>query len=100
VHASVEEQWGLVVNEALAAGLPVLVSNRCGCYADLLIEGSNGFGFDPTDVALLTSLMVRMHSTDLVAMGRASLERSKAFPASRFGEGLVEAVEMGRLRTR
>ena len=30
VHASTTEQWGLVVNEAMASGLPVLVSNRCG----------------------------------------------------------------------
>ena len=31
VHASTTEQWGLVVNEAMASGLPVLVSERCGC---------------------------------------------------------------------
>ena len=48
VHASTTEQWGLVVNEAMAAGLPVLVSNRCGCAANLVQEdgvqeGGNGF---------------------------------------------------------
>jgi 1,2-diacylglycerol 3-alpha-glucosyltransferase len=97
VHASIEEQWGLVVNEALAAGLPVLVSNRCGCYADLLSEGKNGFGFDPRDLKALSSLMLKMHSNevDLTAMGNMSLERSKHFPASRFGDGLIEAVELG-----
>ena len=36
VHASTTEQWGLVVNEAMAAGLPVLVSDRCGCAPDLV----------------------------------------------------------------
>ncbi len=36
IHASTTEQWGLVVNEAMASGLPVLVSNRCGC--------AHGFG--------------------------------------------------------
>ncbi len=97
VHASVEEQWGLVINEALAASLPVLVSNRCGCFEDLVVEGKNGFGFDPTDSKLLSNLMLRMHSTDvdLVAMRRSSLERSKLYPATRFGEGLVQAVDMG-----
>ncbi len=33
VHASTTEQWGLVVNEAIASGLPVIVSDRCGCGA-------------------------------------------------------------------
>ena len=52
VHASTTEQWGLVVNEAMASGLPVLVSNRCGCASDLVKEGENGIIFDPykTDV--------------------------------------------------
>jgi len=39
VHASTSEQWGLVVNEAMAAGLPVLVSSRCGCAVDLVQGG-------------------------------------------------------------
>src|SRR5262249_59830905 len=47
VHTSTTEQWGLVVNEAMAAGLPVLVSERCGCGPDLVREGVNGFTFDP-----------------------------------------------------
>ncbi len=44
---SVREPWGLVVNEAMAAGLPVIVSNRCGCAEDLVHAGHNGFIFDP-----------------------------------------------------
>ena len=36
------ETWGLVVNEALAAGLPVVVSDRVGCQPDLVIEGETG----------------------------------------------------------
>src|SRR5881398_976071 len=47
VHASTTEQWGLVVNEAVASGLPVIVSERCGCVPEL-VRG-NGFTFDPFD---------------------------------------------------
>ena len=36
VHASTTEQWGLVVNEAIASGLPVIVSDRCGCAPELV----------------------------------------------------------------
>ena len=37
VHASTTEQWGLVVNEAIASGLPVIVSDRCGCAPELVM---------------------------------------------------------------
>lgn len=39
------ETWGLAVNEAMACGRALLLSDRCGCTADLLVEGKNGFAF-------------------------------------------------------
>ena len=60
VLASTTEQWGLVVNEAMASGLPVLVSERCGCAPDLVEDGVNGFTFDPYDVEGLAGLMQRV----------------------------------------
>jgi len=47
VLPSTSEPWGLVVNEAMVCGLPVIVSNRCGCIEDLVIDGDTGFAFDP-----------------------------------------------------
>src|SRR5437773_5477811 len=60
VHANTTEQWGLVVNEAMATGLPVIVSNRCGCVPDLVAEGKNGFTFHPESVEDFGKLMVDM----------------------------------------
>lgn len=73
-HASMVEQWGLVVNEAMACGLPVMVSKKCGCAADLVQNEINGFSFDPFDIENLTRLMIDLSSGkfDLVAMGRQS----------------------------
>ncbi len=42
VLPSTFEPWGLVVNEAMAAGLPILLSDACGCVPDLVEEGKNG----------------------------------------------------------
>ena len=71
IHASTAEQWGLVVNEAMAAGLPVLVSRACGC-AELVSEGKNGFIFDPLNTDELAGLLLKI--SDL------------RFPISDFGD--------------
>lgn len=64
VLPSYSEPWGLVVNEAMACGLPVIVSNRCGCVPDLVHDGENGFVFDPDQPAELTRHLLNfMNST-------------------------------------
>jgi glycosyltransferase involved in cell wall biosynthesis len=71
---SLSEPWGMAVNEAMACGLPVLVSRKCGCFPELCHRGVNGFDFDPTDVAGLAGLMFKVSQgeVDLVAMAEAS----------------------------
>ena len=95
IHASTTEQWGLVVNEAMAAGLPVLISNRCGCFEDLVIEGVNGFGFDPRNSPQLTNLMSHISSenVDRQKMGQAALEHIQNFSPEYFAQGLTQAVK-------
>jgi len=45
VLPSKSETWGLAVNEAMACGLAVVVSDRCGCAPDLIKNGVNGYVF-------------------------------------------------------
>ncbi|HEY2329063.1 MAG TPA: glycosyltransferase, partial [Verrucomicrobiae bacterium] len=94
VHASTTEQWGLVVNEAMASGLPVLVSNRCGCAANLVAEGVNGFTFDAANVDELAQRMLKISADNfpLAAFGSESRSRIAAWGPERFASGLHDAV--------
>ena len=62
VLPSHSEPWGLVVNEALHHGCPVVVSDRCGCLPELVIEGVTGFSFPDSDAAELASRLVNIVS--------------------------------------
>lgn len=58
VLPSLAEPWGLVVDEALHYGLPVIVSKNVGCHTELVKEGMTGLIFDPCDRnSLITALL-------------------------------------------
>jgi glycosyltransferase involved in cell wall biosynthesis len=101
VLPSLSDQWGLVVNEAMAAGLPVLVSERCGCAPDLVEHGANGFVFDPAQPGELAQRMgelAAMPAEQRAAMGRRSRENIARFSPESFAEGFWAAVECARKR--
>jgi glycosyltransferase involved in cell wall biosynthesis len=95
IHASSQEQWGLVVNEAMASGLPVFVSNLCGCFEDLVIDGVNGYGFNPEVVDDLVNLMTRATTgeIDLHAFGNASLDHIQNYSPEFHACQLIKAVK-------
>jgi len=101
VHASTTEQWGLVVNEAVASGLPVIVSNRCGCVPELV--NGNGFTFDPFDEQELVerlSQMASLSDDERKSLSDASYGISANFAPKRFGEGLEQAARLALNRPR
>jgi glycosyltransferase involved in cell wall biosynthesis len=84
------EQWGLVVNEAMAAGVPVLVSHICGCVPDLVLEGITGFSFDPATPDALTQQLLRCAegNLDLTAMGKAGQAQIQHYSVEQFAQKL------------
>jgi glycosyltransferase involved in cell wall biosynthesis len=74
VLPSLSEPWGLVVNEAMVCGMPVIVSTRCGCAVDLVRDGQNGYIIDPDQPAELTNALTRFISgeADMSRMGEVS----------------------------
>lgn len=91
--SSHSEQWGLVVNEAMASGLPVLVSQACGCAVDLVQEGLNGFTFDPADEISLAHLLKEFASGawDLEEMGQMSQQIIRDWSLDQFAKSLWSA---------
>ena len=102
VHPSLVEQWGLVVNEAMAAGLPVLVSNRAGCAKDLVKHGRNGYTFDPTNIDELAHWLGVLSDpqTDRKRMGQASVEIIANWSPERFGSQMWAAVDAAQERAK
>ncbi len=75
------EGWGMVVNEAMAAGLPVLLSNRVNAGHTLLKQGINGFSFDPYNTDQITEALlkyIKLSKEEKIKMSQnASLEIKK-----------------------
>lgn len=69
--------WGVVVNEALSMGVPVIVSDRCGA-ADLIKDGYNGYIFHSEDAADLTARL-----RQLLEHSNPTVMRSQAWAASK-----------------
>lgn len=98
VLPSLEEVWGLVLNEAELAGLPVIVSDRCGAAADLVEEGVNGRRFVPGDVDALTSAL-RDVLTDRARarrMGQESRRVVERCTPAKLAASLLRAAELAR----
>jgi glycosyltransferase involved in cell wall biosynthesis len=62
VLPSEHETWGLVANEALACGRPIIVSDACGCAADLALDPAIGRTFPVADVDAMSRAIVEMIS--------------------------------------
>ncbi len=72
------ETWGLVVNEAMAAGKAILVSDKVGCHLDL-VSSSNGFTFEAGNEEKLSSILNSLEKNDLIAKGIVSKEKIKHY---------------------
>lgn len=89
------ETWGLVVNEVMNAGKPVIVSDQVGCGPDLVTDGGNGYVFPVGDVGSLAGRMRRLIDDPQLRrrMGRASLARVAGWSFAADLEGLREALD-------
>ena len=100
IFASLGDPWGLVVNEALACGVPVLCSRLAGCADDLIEPGSNGWLFDPTDArGFLDALQMALTCDALPRMGARARDTAKRFAPETMAAGMRRAVDYALART-
>ena len=84
-----EETWGLSINEALASGTPVLVSDKAGCAQDLVIDGNNGYVFHSNNIMDLLQKMKMLCSEQIRKQLQANTKAStKSFSYSSFSTAL------------
>jgi glycosyltransferase involved in cell wall biosynthesis len=89
------DTWGLVVNEAMACGLPVILSRAAGCAAELVRENWNGWLVEPRDVSSLTVAMRSLaDQPDLCAtMGANSAHRIAHYSPSEWSRGVARMID-------
>jgi len=102
VLPSRHEPWGLIVNEAMAAGCAVIVSNEVGSHADLVSNGVEGFVFPVGDIDALATDLGRVLSSPEQArrMGEAAKARVATWDFEADVRGLRQALTAvtGKLR--
>jgi 1,2-diacylglycerol 3-alpha-glucosyltransferase len=79
----------------MASGLPLIISNRCGCAPELVRDGENGYTFNPRDTSALAALMAHVASDncDRWAMGQRSREIIAQWGPKAFAEGMSKAFD-------
>lgn len=86
------ETWGLVINEAMACGVPAAVSEAIGCAPDLVENGVTGATFADGDVAGCARALESVLALDGAATRRRLAERMATYSPARAADGIVEAA--------
>jgi glycosyltransferase involved in cell wall biosynthesis len=94
------ETWGLVVNEAMACGIPAVVSDAVGCGPDLIVPGITGGVAPLGDVAALATAIASVLALDIDTTRRALARRMAIYSPARAAEGLLEAADALASRNR
>jgi glycosyltransferase involved in cell wall biosynthesis len=94
VLPSKHETWGLVVNEAMQCGLPVVVSDRVGCGRDLVVEGETGYVYPSGDVESLAQCLEKLVADPewTRGMGRNARQIAARYTIDAAAEGILQAI--------
>ncbi len=96
VMPGLEDNWSLVVPEAMACGLPVLCSKYNGCWPEMIHEGKNGWVFDPLDSKETINVLELLlkNKGQLEKMGNKSRELVSSHTPEAAAESIIEACRI------
>ena len=88
------ETWGLVVNEAMACGLPAIVSDRVGCAPDLVLEDKTGYVYPATNVDALKDCLIRLSANAELRARLAATARDRImnYSVEAAADGVCQAM--------
>lgn len=89
---TIEDNWSLVIPEAMACGLPVSTSIYNGCHVELVHKDENGITFDPYKEDTLVEALDYFHHQDLKVMGQKSIELEKEFNTENCARRVYDAL--------
>lgn len=92
IMPTIEDNWSLVIPEAMACGLPVATTIYNGCHVELIKSGVNGFVFDPYKRETIISTLKKFHYVDLKKFGQASIEIEKPFNTDNCAQRTYDAI--------
>ena len=88
-----EDIWGLVINEALAYGLPTSTTDRCVAGLELIENGINGYVVPVEDADALAEKIQAVLASDLEQMGKAALEKVRPYTLENMARTHAEIFE-------
>jgi glycosyltransferase involved in cell wall biosynthesis len=96
VMPTLEDNWSLVVPEAMACGLPILCSKYNGCYPELIAPGENGWVFDPLDKEDTFEALQKclQNKPKLKQMGRRSMEIVSRYTPKHAANAILDACKI------
>lgn len=92
VIPTIEDNWSLVIPEAMACGLPVATSIYNGCHPELVHKDENGITFDTYDQDSIVAALEYFHNQDLKALGEESVRLEKNFDTQHCATRVYEAL--------
>ena len=92
VLPTLEDNWSLVIPEAMACGLPVATSIYNGCHSELIREEENGCTFDTYNQESLLRALAFFHDKNLLQMGQRSIELEKNFDTEHCTQRVYEVL--------